>query len=289
MSATCETLVFPCGEARLAGVLHRPEQAGSRGVVIVVGGPQYRVGSHRQFVLLARHLAAAGFPVLRFDCRGMGDSTGEFPGFEAIGPDIAAAVQALRDAVPGLRDVVLWGLCDGASAAVFQAARAPGAVAGLVLANPWVRTEAGLARSYVRSYYGRRLLQRDFWVRLFSGQMNPGAALLGFLRDLGRSLGGGRQSGSNGEGSGDPAAGGSLPDRFRAALQAYPGPVQLLLSGADLTAREFESCLSSAAWDAIRRRPGIRRLDLPGADHTFSRREWTDAVSAATLEWLRSW
>ena len=39
-------------------------------MVIVVGGPQYRAGSHRQFTLLARHIAAAGYPVLRFDARG---------------------------------------------------------------------------------------------------------------------------------------------------------------------------------------------------------------------------
>ncbi len=46
------------------------------GVLIVVGGPQYRVGSHRQFVLLARALAARGFAAMRFDCTGMGDSDG---------------------------------------------------------------------------------------------------------------------------------------------------------------------------------------------------------------------
>ena len=79
----------------------------------MVGGPQYRVGSHRQFVLLARDLAADGFPVFRFDYRGMGDSEGEFRGFEHVEDDIAAAVEAFRSASPGLREIVLWGLCDG--------------------------------------------------------------------------------------------------------------------------------------------------------------------------------
>jgi alpha/beta superfamily hydrolase len=45
-------------------------------VLVIVGGPQYRAGSHRQFTLLARSLAEQGFAVLRFDYRGMGDSTG---------------------------------------------------------------------------------------------------------------------------------------------------------------------------------------------------------------------
>jgi len=52
------------------------------GVLIVVGGPQYRVGSHRQFLLLSRRLAAEGHPVMRFDYRGMGDASGAMRGFE---------------------------------------------------------------------------------------------------------------------------------------------------------------------------------------------------------------
>jgi len=51
--------------------------AADTGVLIVVGGPQYRVGSHRQFVMLARFLADHGVPCMRFDYRGMGDVSGE--------------------------------------------------------------------------------------------------------------------------------------------------------------------------------------------------------------------
>jgi hypothetical protein len=49
-------------------------------VVIIVVGPQYRAGLHRQFVSLARTLSTAGFLVLRYDYRGMGDSDGEYLG-----------------------------------------------------------------------------------------------------------------------------------------------------------------------------------------------------------------
>ena len=63
-------------------------------VLIVVGGAQYRAGSHRQFVLLARRLAAAGYPVLRFDLPGMGDSPGDPVPFENTAPHIAAALDA---------------------------------------------------------------------------------------------------------------------------------------------------------------------------------------------------
>jgi exosortase A-associated hydrolase 1 len=275
-----EALVFPCAGAELVGIVHVPAVPDATGVVIVVGGPQYRVGSHRQFVHLADDLAAAGHATLRFDYRGMGDSAGEFRGFEAVGDDIAAAVAALRRAVPSVRRVVLWGLCDAATAAAFRGQH-DATLAGLVLANPWVRTEAGLARSYVRHYYGNRLLQAEFWRRLLTGRVALGRRLGEFLRDWRRARGGGVDVGV-------PAGPAPLPDRLRAALAAYRGPVLLLLSGADLTAREFAGCLGEPGWEAVRRRPALTRVDLPAADHTFSGAAARAAVSAATLAWLRA-
>ena len=80
----------------LVAVLSAPSAAPSGvGVVVIVGGPQYRVGSHRQFVELARALVRAGHHVLRYDCRGMGDSDGAMQGFEASVPDVGAAIDAL--------------------------------------------------------------------------------------------------------------------------------------------------------------------------------------------------
>ena len=90
-------------QARMVGILSLPAAPGPRGVLIVTGGPQYRVGSHRQFVLLARALAARGVPVLRFDLRGMGDSEGSARDYRAAAPDIAGALAQFFDAVPALR------------------------------------------------------------------------------------------------------------------------------------------------------------------------------------------
>ena len=44
VTAREQAIVFECSGARLCGVLHRPSRPDRRGVVIVVGGPQYRVG-----------------------------------------------------------------------------------------------------------------------------------------------------------------------------------------------------------------------------------------------------
>ena len=76
MNGTEQALSVECRGESLLGVLHLPITPRDLGVIVVVGGPQYRAGSHRQFVLLARALADAGHAVLRLDVRGMGDSTG---------------------------------------------------------------------------------------------------------------------------------------------------------------------------------------------------------------------
>ena len=161
-------VVFNCGQYQLAGIVHRAAGKSTLGVLVLVGGPQYRVGSHRQFVLLAQYLAAAGIPTLRFDYRGMGDSAGELPGFEHVDPDVRCAIDAFQAVNPEIEDIVIWGLCDAASAAVFYAAKDP-RVKGLILANPWVYSTQGSAKAYLKHYYVRRFFQRDFWGKVVSG------------------------------------------------------------------------------------------------------------------------
>src|SRR5258705_4562348 len=169
---TWRPIVLQLAGSELPAILHEPASAQPTGVVIVVGGPQYRVGSHRQFLLLARRLSAAGFPCLRFDYRGMGDSPGHFQGFEHVGAYIRAAIDALIAHAPGVRRVLLWGLCDAASAALLYASSDP-RVIGLVIANPWVRSPATEARARVRHYYLRRLFSADFWKKVLSGGWGP--------------------------------------------------------------------------------------------------------------------
>jgi exosortase A-associated hydrolase 1 len=274
-------IVFDCEGARLLGIIHRPGRPARRGVLIVVGGPQYRVGSHRQFVLLARALAEAGIPAMRFDYRGMGDSDGPYRGFEAIGADIAAAIDAFQAHAPGLHEVVLWGLCDAASAIMFYAHR-DARVAGLVLLNPWVRTEAGEAKTYLKHYYRARLTDPEFWRKALSGKVSvrdAAGSLLSFAR---RALGRGGGAGGGREDAGKAP----LPDRMAEGFARYEGPVLLVMSGNDLTAREFEEATkASARWRELLARPGVARFDLPEADHTFSRKEWREELMRRTVEW----
>lgn len=279
-----EAFAFDCEGESLLGILHRgaagaPAAAGATGVVVVVGGPQYRAGSHRQFVHLARTLAAAGHPVLRFDVRGMGDASGALRSFEQITPDIGAAIDQLQQRAPGVRRVVLWGLCDGASAALlYLDERRDARVAGVCLLNPWVRSEATHAKTQVKHYYTRRLREPAFWLKLLRGGVAPKA--IGELwRSLARARGGGPA------GAGDAVL--PFQQRMLRGWQRFDGSVLLVLSGDDYTAKEFvETCAGSAEWQRVLRRPRLRREELPGADHTLSASSDRDAVNRLTLEWL---
>lgn len=272
-------LAFECGGEQLLGILHQSD-AGARelGVLIVVGGPQYRVGSHRQFVLMARDIAAGGYPVLRFDYRGMGDSSGPARTFESVAEDIAAAMSAMNRELPGLDRFVLLGLCDAASAALMCCA-SDERVAGLVLINPWVRTETGAARTLVRHYYVNRLFEPAFWLELVRGKIPLGEALHSLVSVLRKSLAG--ETGASARHSRH------FLERMLDGMRAFRGPVLLQMSGRDLTAREFEDlCRQDEAWSAVVRRPQVARVDLASADHTFSARDDLRLACEAVLDWL---
>jgi hypothetical protein len=101
-------------------------------------------------VLLARSLASAGFPVLRFHGRGYGDSAAEVAN---IGP--SSHVQDAMDAVALMRDVV------GVEAVCAFGARLGGTVAALVADRVDLAGIALCEPIVSGSAYGRELLRRQ--------------------------------------------------------------------------------------------------------------------------------
>jgi exosortase A-associated hydrolase 1/exosortase A-associated hydrolase 2 len=283
-----QPLFFACDDDQLSAVFHRAKGDPTRGVVIVVaGGPQYKAGAHRQFVSLARRLAGSHLPVLRFDLRGMGDSTGEHRGYTQSDADIRAAVDTLLTLQPQLKQVVLLGECESASGILFYAWRDP-RVSHAVLINPWVRTDEGRAQVIVRHYYLHRLTSADFWKQVFSGRYKAGASLRSMVGVVGAAVRGriamARQRAASDE---DELSGLPLPVRVAEGLRRFKGRSLLLMSGFDLIAREFdEVTAASRAWDGLLARDTVQRVDIEGADHTFSREVWKNAAAEAVAGWL---
>ena len=270
---------FDCEGCRLYGIVSQPAQAAvTRGVLIVVGGPQYRAGSHRQFTLLARSLAARGIAAMRFDYRGMGDSEGTLRDFEDVGADLRAALDCFGAAVPGLRDIALWGLCDGASAIAFYAG-GDARVKGIALLNPWVRTETGAAKASIRHYYRARLFERALWTKILRGRFDLRAAFGSAVRVVRSAM----------RRSGPPGGQAALPERMLAGLARFDGRMLVMLSGADLTAQEFADLAQAHPdWRRLLAAPRVTRHVLPEADHTCSRREWHEQVASWTGQWVQS-
>lgn len=278
-----EVFTFACDGDRLVGILHRPRQPLRCGVLVVPGAPQYRVGSHRQFVLLARDLAANGFPVMRFDYRGMGDSEGQARSFEQVSDDLRAAIDAFWRRHQGLDEVVLWGFCDGASAVGFYACGDP-RVRSIALVNPWVRDRDTTDQALLRHYYLDHLKSADLWRRLLTGKLDIKRSLVDLAKTASRQVVARLKPAPVAPGG---PTDGPLNLRLAQALIAFPGRLLLVLSGADLTAQEFE--------ESVMKSPVMRpRLDqrtvtvvrLEGANHNYSKAEWRRQVHDRTIAWL---
>lgn len=282
-------VVFPCGTDQLSGFLHRGSPDQKTGVVIVVaGGPQYRVGAHRQFVALARRVAAEGYPALRFDLRGMGDSSGQHRGYQHSREDISAAIDQLMAAEPQLEKVVLFGECSSASGILFYAYRDP-RVNRIALVNPWLRTHGGQAEVILKHYYLDRLTSKAFWKYVLTGKFNPLKSAASFFEVLTTYLRGRKTLRTAGPTEKDTDIDNlPLPVKTAEGLRRFSGPALILMSGHDYIAREFDEVTkSSQAWAGLLSDRRVKRVDIAGADHTFSKAEWKSQAQNSLLDWMK--
>lgn len=116
-------------------------------------GLLHRVGPHRLYVQTARALARNGFPALRIDFTGKGDSPQrpEVTHRESIVMDFEEIVRGVRSRF-GPRPLVLGGLCAGADAAV-RLTPLDESVKGLLLLDPICFPDAGFAtRTQIMKY-----------------------------------------------------------------------------------------------------------------------------------------
>jgi len=217
-------VAFACEGATLIGTVDGADAA--TGLLLVTGGNELRSGAWGGQAELAARIAAAGFPVFRFDRRGMGDSDGPPDDFRASGPDIAAALAEFRRQCPALTRIIGFGNCDAASALML----AGGArLDGLVLSNPWTieSDDAPPPPAVLRGHYGRRLRDPAALMRVLGGKVS--------LRKLAASLRDALRPAS-------PPS--SLAQDMAAGIADFTGPIAILLAERDRTAKAFQ-----AAWN----------------------------------------
>jgi len=134
---------FAGPEGALRGIFTppAPDAIPAQACVVFPGRP--RAGLRRHLVLAARILAAEGFPVLRFDLRGRGESAGEIARpnrIEPLGEDVVAAIRHLRED-HGQAQFLLAGYCYDALTLLDSFEPEAGAISGVFIATPSVLEE----------------------------------------------------------------------------------------------------------------------------------------------------
>ncbi len=190
-----ETTLALGPDKRLFGVLTQldtpPSAPAAKPAVIFLNTtPHTRIGPNRMYVPLARALAKQGFPALRFDLSGVGDSprstqTADLIYSKEFVKDVTAAMDGLQEL--GFARFVIVGLCSGAYLA-FHTALSDPRVVSAVMINPqtfdWkdgdsleIRQRSSVMST---SFYQRALLNPETWRRALKGDIDFRTIALAF-------------------------------------------------------------------------------------------------------------
>jgi len=294
-----ETVSFSCEGYELRGSLHRPDRGteGDTAVVILNQGPLDRSGAHRVSLKCARRWAAHGFPVLRFDARGVGDSEGDWTIPEDGAPikmlyknieegvwtaDTRAAVDYVC-ATTSARNVVLTGSCGGAVSALHAAAEHP-AVVGVMMVGMPVRRWADIGIDSIVSSqveteakdYVRKLARLNAWRRFFTGESDY-RVLWGI---------GSRYVRSHVFGADDDqlkSLNASMLKSFN-AVQASGKRMLFVFPGHDYLWVEFRDLFLPT----FNERPPFDLHIIPDANHTFTEVVWQEQLFSILESWLQT-
>ena len=260
-----KTVTFNHNDKRLFGILHLPDDSpAERLVMMVIGGAQTRIASHRMYVQLARYLCDNGVAVFRFDYEGLGDSEGDFVGFEYAGPSICSAIDFAFNEFPGLKRFIVWSLCDGAAASMINLPPEQHRITAMILANPFLESDTGTAHTIIKHYYVKRLWDREFWQKVLSFRLNIGESIRSFFGLV-------RTSVSKDSKGGWLDTGMSMPQCVLQGLHSFHKPIHFLISSDDMQGLEFYDLIQKDNESRARIKNGLFSIRfIKGGDHTFT-------------------
>jgi dipeptidyl aminopeptidase/acylaminoacyl peptidase len=249
-------VTFECKGQQIVGMLHLPKGRGRFPAALLLHGfTGTKVEAHRMFVKLSRILAAHSIASLRFDYRGCGDSAGEFEEM-TIRSEVADAIEATRFLARhkriNSRRLALIGLSMGGAVASYLVARERSRFRTLVLWAP-VAEGPGILDELSTPDAVSALAQTG--ITDYEGNLVG----VGFIRQFAEMK----------------------PLREVAKSKC---PVLLVHGGRDETVPAHHSDLYERTIHA-QRRP-VKKVIVPGADHTFNRHIWEKRVLAETVDWL---
>lgn len=308
-----EPVRFPGGPGvMLAGELTMPHGDGPfpAAVLITGSGPQDRdetVVGHRPFLVLSDHLTRAGYAVLRFDDRGVGESTGRFEAatMTDFAEDAAGAFRFLtEDKRIDATAIGFIGHSEGGYIAPVAAGHVPAAFL-VLLAGPakpllpdvMVRQFADVNRA--EGFAEKRIADgqqhyRDVTRILSSGEPlhEIRTAMDWYLASSGLSK---RERAANLETWGTAWAVGYAGYDPLPALKGYPGPVLALFGGTDLqvSAEENAPVMRAALSNpksSVEVFKGLNHLFQPSKTGKVSDYLWIDTtIHPDVLDRIAAW
>jgi pimeloyl-ACP methyl ester carboxylesterase len=277
----------------LVGITTQPTDGVEQGLptfVFLNAGLTHRVGPSRLHVRMARALAELGFPSLRLDWSGLGDS-GARQDNVPVGESIISETREAMDFLTrttGARQFILIGICSGATVSFLTAQQDERAV-GVALINAQshlhgVSAELGealRARTMTRHFY-RIALRSSFrgknWRKALGGRISIGGVLQSmFLAPLRAILGSNLGSALP---AFDPVAETRiLTDRGVRVLHLY--------SEGDEGLDYFQEVLGGQGAERLEE-IGAETEVILGANHVFTLLWTQDRLTSAVCDWARS-
>ncbi|MGA6826485.1 hypothetical protein ACO9S2_02605 [Nitrospira sp. NS4] len=297
---------------RLFGMLHRPADPSASGAAIILLSPgvKMRVAPHRLYISMAERFVALGYPVLRFDFYGLGDSEGEVQ--EEYLADLYGAIQVGRyvdDTIAamdwmqrtyGTSQFIVSGLCGGAITGLLTAARDLRITCLLGLAIPvildgshidFTKYMTDTQMKGTRDGYLRKLWDLGAWrswVRFLTFQSDYKLIARSLFKPLlvklrGKvpvSAGAAQQEGTDNT---NPYF---APSFFK--MVSTSRPVYLIFAGMDRLYYEFEKKFVERKQAELESYTAWHEIHVTkDANHIFSFREWEEDMLAQCGRWLR--
>ncbi len=283
---------------KLTGILHVPDNTSiSTGILFVHAGVQGRHGNTNQYVLYAREYCKMGFPCLRFDPYGLGDSEGaiesmemrDFYGSIQTGryvEDTIAAAEHFKSL--GVKKIILFGLCGGAITSLLAASFLQDISRMILMSIPTMldssKTDYGLripkeiAQRHM-SIYLKKMINPRYLLRFLFLKSNY-KEIFSYIKAFVR------RNPSDDRGKDDGGKNVMVNQYFMESYNATRNRSQILWVFGDNDSFWYD--FKRAFYGKNYMGSGDRLVLIKGANHMFSLIEWQTQILAKTKEWLNS-
>ncbi len=295
---------------RLFGILHQPAvpREGAETVLILSPGVKMRVAPHRLYNKLAERFVAMGYPVLRFDFHGLGDSEGDAP--ETLLADFYGATQLgryVRDTLSamdwmqrtsGATRFIAAGLCGGALTGLLTAAQDPRIVALFAISLPVIldgsdrdpaRYMTAAQLTATRSGYFRKLRLGEWrsWVRLLTFRSDYKMIARALFKPIQARLRRPEPTPEKAEAAAQTDNTNPLVAPAFRSMVATSRPILLVFGESDRLFWEFEDKFLRRHGPSLEPHSMWYRVHVtPQANHIFSSSEWQADLFDQCCTWL---